>query len=112
MNLITRQSLAATALKRWRINHNTDDKSQVFTVEDHRKYLMIDIKLQQLGENPISNEVDKIIGNDSMTRIHHMCDECGYTHDKQLMLGDKENGKTFNICQSCIEKSIKLFNSK
>ena len=68
-------------------------------------------KLHALNLSKVSaNTVNKIIGNDSWTRL--VCDECRKPVTKVAVLYNPNDGSAiFNICEACATKVKTLFNT-
>jgi hypothetical protein len=96
MELFTRNILARTAAERWRRQY-PDDKAR------HPK-------LKALGENPLPDDVDRIIGNKSWTEVAQ-CNECKRESLPAVVrLGDKPDydSSTAWVCIDCLRKAVAL----
>ena len=106
MEVITRQSLANNAAKRWAEQYRSDRHNQ-----DKK---IIGMLLAELGEHPDPDKVDEIIGNSSWTRVP-WCRECGSCDsDKEysavIMAGDEPGYDALYtyLCIDCMEKGMSM----
>lgn len=95
MRIITRQELANRAANTW--------KGQYLEKDGWRTNLkgpteLVYNSIIQLGDNPNPDEVDKIIGNGSWTRVK--CDECQQDQNAAIITGTDE--ASIYLCKSCI----------
>lgn len=108
MELLTRQMCANNAAKNWKSQYY-DSQSGIWKNCSFKSNRMVSSeiiynKLVSLGETPNPNEVDKIIGNDSWTRI--TCIICYNCVDSAVFYYDGEY--TSNFCKSCLKKALFL----
>lgn len=68
-------------------------------------------KLKRL-DNPIAEQINEVIGNDSWTRI--WCSECGDSVEEFIVIGEEEDyeNSTAYLCENCITKAYNSFSAK
>lgn len=98
MELITRKSRAAGAAEAWS-NQYPREKRDIFEA------------LVDLGPKPNPEDVNKVIGNDSWTRV--ACDECGEEVYAVVQIGQEPDydSATAEVCLSCLSKAVDLINA-
>lgn len=98
MKLITRQTKAEDALQRYKMQYPKSHKE-------------IKEALAELGNNPHPDDVDRIIGNDSWTKMDQCCNECNKIHDVLLEIGESPwyESQTAWICKECAKKVLLHF---
>lgn len=100
MKLITRHDLAKQAANRWSKQYPPDrwpDKQGILK------------KIINLGKSPSPDDVDKVIGNGSWTRI--TCTECRNENaDSVIHLGEEPDyeSMTVYICFDCLDKATSI----
>lgn len=101
MELITRQSNANGAAKRWSEQYKSGKHG-----EDKMNITQL---LRGLPDNPNPDDVDKIIGNTSWTKVDN-CNECGCSPDKLVEIGQEPDyeSMTAYLCLSCLKDAVKL----
>lgn len=104
MKLITRESLAAGVVAKWRKQYaNSLDmrwrdgptKGETLTV------------LEAMGDHPNPDEVDRVIGNTSWTDID--CDDCGDTRlPSAMQVGEEPSyeSSTATLCFECLRAAV------
>lgn len=99
MRVITRQMLANEAASSW--------KRQYYGWTDQSK-VAIGEQLEALGDSPLADRVDKVIGNQSWTRL--TCDDCDKVVDRVVQLGQPldYDSRTANVCADCFAKAVRL----
>jgi len=103
MKIITRQTKANEAAKRWVAQYGVKEPAQLKGIGK---------KLLELGDNPNPDEVDKIIGNNSWTAPPD-CNECHKTNLSAIIeVGDEPDydSSTAWLCVNCVEKALHLLN--
>jgi len=100
MRLITRQTLANTVANRWVAQYADGPYGQY--------EINIFEQLRALGEKPIPDSVDMIIGNTSWTRTD--CHECGAENIDVVEVGQEPDygSSTANICKSCLKTALAI----
>lgn len=99
MHLITRQSLANSALARWRRQYpNGHPNGNIATA------------LERLGPTPNPDAVDAVIGNTSWTSPGS-CDECGKAADELVEVGEPPDyeSSTARLCVACAVAAVRAF---
>jgi hypothetical protein len=99
MKLITRQALADSAADRWALQCKGGAwGNKLDTLE----------KLRALGESPLPDRVDMVIGNKSWTRTE--CQECGSENIDVVEVGQKPDygSCTANICKYCLKTALAI----
>ena len=103
MELITERSRIKTVAERWDACYGPEFRP---TISGSPK--TISEKLHALNLSKVSaNTVNKIIGNDTWTRI--VCDECLKPVTKVAVLYPDDGRAIFNICEACATKVKTLF---
>lgn len=100
MKLETRSTLAASTAQVWK------ERYFVNGVWYSDRFERIYNRLIALGENPESDAVDKILGNDSWTTP--LCDICDEYVESVVRLSFGGN-TSYDICQSCAKKICEMF---
>jgi hypothetical protein len=105
MKLITQQTRADEAAKRW--------KEQYFSRkhEMEKDKEIIYKNLLALGENPDPDMVNKVIGNSSWTNTPD-CSECGLDDNTPRIQAGEEpdyESQTAYLCEECIKKAHTCF---
>ncbi|MCP4475433.1 MAG: hypothetical protein GY821_12875 [Gammaproteobacteria bacterium] len=104
MKLVTREILAADAADRWsaqkvrvgsilRISY---DRQEAVSISKKNKEVLE--KLRALGDNPDPDDVDKVLGSSSWTRVG-LCDECGKEVKELVQIGQEQD---CDICKPCL----------
>ena len=100
--LLTKQHLVNTVDDRW--------KKQYFKFSSLDYYMDYKIekykKLVSLGENKDLEDVNKIIGNSSWTRL--ICNNCNKDVDAVFIFGTDEY--SYYVCEDCVKIATKKFN--
>lgn len=104
MELITERSRIKGVADAWDAQHGPEFRP---TLSGSSK--TISEKLHALNLSKVSaNTVNKIIGNDTWTRL--VCDECRKPVTKVAVLYNPDDGSAvFNICEACATKVKTLF---
>lgn len=103
MKLITQRVLIQEVAARW---YNQYYPFSRHSPNKEEKY----IQLRQLdGDTATADEVKKIIGNTSWTRVPK-CDECGAEPPAVVRIGEPPDyeSSTATICLKCLVKAAKL----
>lgn len=100
--LLTKQHLVNTVDDRWKKQYYIDSSWDYYGEDKVEKYE----QLVSLGKNKNPEDVDKIIGNSSWTRL--MCHNCNKDVDAVFIFGKDEI--SFYLCNGCVNISIKEFN--
>jgi hypothetical protein len=113
MEIITRQSLADSAVELWKVKYAN---CLVGGHYEHwkPKYGLTKAeileKLEKLPTPKNPDEIDKIIGSDSWTRVPACCECDNQQNEFVVMVGEELDyeSKTTYLCKSCIDKLSKL----
>lgn len=99
MKLLTKQDILNMVADRWRSQYCSNNgwkyqgKDSVYD------------KLEALGDNPKSTDIDRVIGNNSWTSL--TCQTCNREVDAVVIVGDGEC--EIYTCKKCVKKMHKLF---
>ena len=107
MELITRQTRANQAAQRWHRQYGPRfPESTAFGDTE-----VIYQRLVALGPTPNPDDVDRIIGNDSWTRLGE-CDECDQQKSVLVQVGEEPDyeSHTATICVDCLQAALALVN--
>lgn len=99
MNITTKQWALSTVAERWKRQYP----------QSHQDIFQ---KLSALSAVADEDEITKIIGNSSWTRLQ--CDECGRDVDAYVTIGQEQDydSSTARICRDCIAKALALFDAE
>ena len=100
--LLTKQHLANIADYRWKEQYYRDDSWSYYGEDKVETYE----KLVNLGKNKNPEDVDKIIGNSSWTRL--ICHNCNKDVDAVFAFGIGHN--SLHICEDCVNIAVEQFN--
>ena len=100
--LLTKQHLVNTVDERWKKQYYRDASWDYYGEDKIEKYE----KLVNLGNNKNPEDVDKIIGNSSWTRL--ICNHCNKYVDAVFVFGIGHN--SFHICEDCVSIAVEQFN--
>ena len=100
--LLTKQHLANTVDDRWKKQYYLNSSWDYYGDDKVEKYK----ELVNLGSNKNQEDVDKIIGNSSWTRL--ICNHCNKDVDAVFIFGASE--KSFYVCEDCVKVATKQFN--
>ena len=103
--LVTRQSLANGVLGRWRSQYPPGYESKFNNLDPTG----IEDDLSRLGSSPDPDNVDKVIGNGSWTRV--TCDICEEAVDAAIVLGPDFSETSVQVCESCLRKELEKFDA-
>lgn len=105
MKLITRQTQANEAAKRWKIQYHSQIADR--RLKDDRKDIYS--KLLALGSTPNPDDVDKVIGNKFWTDTME-CTECYSNSDIIIEVGQEPDydSQTVYLCPRCLNKAVQL----
>lgn len=92
MKIITRQTLANEAAKRWRMQYRRDDPLD----------RGIGKKLAEMGPAPNPDKIDELIGNNSWTKVPR-CQECFEMAENNVVV---RLGIDCALCLACLEKAV------
>ena len=100
--LLTKQHLVNTVDERWENQYCRDDSWSYYGDDKVEKYE----DLVNLGKIKNTEDVDKIIGNSSWTRL--ICNHCNKDVDAVCIIGADEI--SFYVCEDCVKVATKQFN--
>ena len=100
--LLTKQHLVNIVDERWKNQYYRDDSWSYYGDDKVDTYE----KLVNLGSNKNSEDVDKIIGNSSWTRL--ICHNCNKDVDAVFIFGTNE--KSLYVCEDCVNVATQQFN--
>lgn len=109
MNLITRKTLAASALERFKVQyHGISDECRAFGLVD-RTMGQLREALRALGPSPDPDDVDRVITNDSWTYVP-LCNECKTQASAVVEIGEPTDyeSSTATVCLACLEEAVAL----
>ena len=99
--LSTKQHLANIVDDRWKKQYYRDDSWDRYSEDKFKKYE----QLVNLGNNKNPEDVDKIIGNSSWTRL--ICHNCNKYVDTVFVFGIGYN--SLHICEDCVNIAVEQF---
>lgn len=97
--LLTKQHLVNTVDERWKKQYYRGGSWQYCTDEKYEQ-------LANLGKNKNPEDVDKIIGNSSWTRL--ICNNCNKDVDAVFVFGIVE--ESCYVCENCVSIAVQQFN--
>lgn len=100
--LLTKQHLVNTVDDRWKKQYYRDASWDYYGEDKIETY----DKLVNLGKNKNPEDVDKIIGNSSWTRL--ICNHCKKYVDAVCIIGADEI--YFHVCEDCVNIAVEQFN--
>ena len=100
--LLTKQHLVNTVDERWKKQYYIDDSWSYYGDDKVETYE----KLVNLGKIKNTEDVDKIIGNSSWTRL--ICHNCNKDVNAVFIFGTSED--SLYVCEDCVNISIEQFN--
>ena len=100
--LLTKQHLVNTVDERWENQYYRDDSLSYYGDDIVETYK----KLVNLGSNKNLEDVDKIIGNSSWTRL--ICNHCNSDVDAVFIFGTNE--ESLYVCKDCVNIAVQQFN--
>lgn len=100
--LLTKQHLANIVDDRWKKQYYRDTSWDYYGDDKVEKYEC----LVNLGSNKNQEDVDKIIGNSSWTRL--ICNNCNKDVDAVFIFGTGEY--SLYVCEDCVNISVEQFN--
>lgn len=100
--LLTKQHLVNTVNERWKKQYYRDASWDYYGEDKVEKYE----KLVNLGSNKNPEDVDKIIGNSSWTRL--ICHDCDKDVVAVCIIGADEI--SFYVCEDCVKCATQQFN--
>ena len=100
--LLTKQHLVNTVDKRWKNQYYRDDSWDYYGEDKVEKYE----DLVSLGSNKYPEDVDKIIGNSSWTRL--ICNNCNKDVNAVFIFGTRED--SLYVCEACVNIAVQQFN--
>jgi formylmethanofuran dehydrogenase subunit E len=68
------------------------------------KAIAIYTQLEQLDDTSTEEDVTRIVGNDSLTRIE--CSECGESVSEAVAVGDGY------LCGGCVQRAVEIFTQR
>ena len=99
--LLTKQHLANIVDDRWKKQYYIDDSLDRYGEDKFKKYE----QLVSLGKIKNPEDVDKIIGNSSWTRL--ICNHCNKYVDTVFVFGIGHN--SLHICEDCVNIAVEQF---
>lgn len=101
--LITRQLNADSTAARWKAKYV--DKTTRY-VGDAKA---VHAQLVALGPTPNPDDVDRIIGNTSWTRVGLVCNGCGEESDRIVQVGEEPDyeSRTARLCAKCLDEAVR-----
>ena len=100
--LLTKQHLVNVVDGRWKKQYYRDGSWSYYGEDKIEKYE----ELVNLGSNKTPEDVDKIIGNSSWTRL--ICNHCNKDVDAVVIFGTSED--SLYICEDCVNIAVEQFN--
>ena len=100
--LLKKQHLANTVDKRWKKQYYKNSSWDYYGDDRIEKYE----QLVNLGKNKNPEDVDKIIGNSSWTRL--ICNNCNEDVDAVFIFGADET--SCYVCGDCVKIATQQFN--
>ena len=100
--LLTKQHLVNTVDDRWKKQYYLNSSWNYYGEDKFEKYE----DLVNLGKIKNTEDVDKIIGNSSWTRL--ICNHCSKDVDAVFIFGTNEESSY--VCEDCVNISIEQFN--
>ena len=100
--LLTKQHLANTVDDRWKKQYHKNYSWDRYGEDKFKKYE----QLVSLGKIKNQEDVDKIIGNSSWTRL--ICNNCDKDVDAVFIFGTNEI--PLYVCEDCVKVATKQFN--
>ena len=100
--LLTKQHLVNTVDECWKKQYYRDDSWYPYNDDKIQKYE----KLVNLGENKNQEDVDKIIGNSSWTRL--ICHNCNKDVEAVFIFGTAHD--SLYVCKDCVKVAAQQFN--
>ena len=100
--LLTKQHLVNTVDDRWKKQYYLNSSWDYYGDDKVQKYK----ELVNLGSNKNPEDVDKIIGNSSWTRL--VCHNCDKDVDAVFVFGIGHN--SLHICEGCVNIAVEQFN--
>ena len=100
--LLTKQHLVNTVDERWKNQYYRDDYWSYYGDDKIEKYE----DLVNLGKSKNQEDVDKIIGNSSWTRL--ICHNCNKDVDAVFIFGIVED--SLYVCEDCVNIAVEQFN--
>ena len=99
--LLTKQHLANIVDDRWKKQYYKNYSWDRYGEDKFKKYE----QLVNLGNNKNPEDVDKIIGNSSWTRL--ICNHCNKDVDAVFVFGICHN--SLHICEDCVNIAVEQF---
>lgn len=100
--LLTKQHLVNTVDERWKNQYYINSSWDHYGDDKIEKY----VQLVSLGKNKNPEDVDKIIGNSSWTRL--ICHNCNKDVDAVFMFSTDET--SCHVCEDCVKIATQQFN--
>lgn len=100
--LLTKQHLVNIVDERWKKQYYKNSSWDRYGEDKVKKYE----QLVNLGKNKNSEDVDKIIGNSSWTRL--ICNHCNKDVEAVFIFGTSED--SLYICEDCVNIAVEQFN--
>ena len=100
--LLTKQHLVNTVDDRWKNQYYINSSWDYYGEDKIEKYE----QLVNLGKNKNPEDVNKIIGNSSWTRL--ICNHCSKDVDAVVVFSTGE--ESLYVCEDCVNISVRQFN--
>lgn len=100
--LLTKQHLVNTVDERWKKQYYIDSSWNRYGYDKVKKYE----HLVNLGKNKNLEDVDKIIGNSSWTRL--ICNHCNNYVEVVFIFGAYH--ESLYVCEDCVKVATQQFN--
>lgn len=97
--LLTKQYLVNTVDERWKKQYYGGDSWKQWADEKYEQ-------LVNLGKNKNTEDVDKIIGNSSWTRL--ICNHCDTNVEAVFIFGS--GYESLYVCEDCVSVAMQQFN--
>ena len=101
--LLTKQHLVNIVDERWKKQYYKNSSWDRYGEDKVEKYE----QLVNLGDNKNPEDVDKIIGNPSWTRLN--CNNCNKDVDVVFIFGTSEEYSCY-VCEDCVKIATQQFN--
>lgn len=114
MRIINRRLLADTAYEQFSKIHKVQQEGILipWLKQYHETKSYIAYQLKELGEHPNPDDVDKIIGDNSWTKVPR-CSNCGQDREEvvELKNQDADPEDIYHLCMECVREILMLIDS-